>query len=126
LGGKFYCVAVTVRSANLFYRKSKGLAAGFTPSNTPSIALRRIEGVASADCPVSLGLFEPPDGQSQVLLHSGLPHHSPHHATLIGMMGYEVRIGLQTLAFPTLAGQNPKSYFTPDRGIKGDRLGDRS
>ena len=29
------------------------------------------------------------------------------------MMGYEVQIGLQTLAFPTLASENPKSYFTP-------------
>ena len=76
--------------------------------------------------PVSLGFFEPPDGQPQVLLHSGLPHHSPHHATPIGVMGYEVQIGLKTLAFPTLASENPKSYFTPDRGIKGDRLGDRS
>ena len=72
------------------------------------------------------GFFEPPNGQSQVLLHSVLPHHSPHHATLIGVMGYEVQIGMQTLAFPTLAGQNPKSYFTPNWGIKGDRLGDRS
>ena len=29
------------------------------------------------------------------------------------MMGYEVQIGLQTLAFPTITRQNPKSYFTP-------------
>ena len=29
------------------------------------------------------------------------------------MMGYEVQIDLQTLAFPTIALQNWKSYFTP-------------
>jgi hypothetical protein len=63
--------------------------------------------------PVSPRLFKPPTLRSQVLLHSGLPHHLPHHATPIGMMGYEVQIGLQTLAFPDIAPENPKSYFTP-------------
>jgi hypothetical protein len=29
------------------------------------------------------------------------------------MMGYEVRIGLKTLALPSIAEENHKSYFTP-------------
>jgi hypothetical protein len=28
-------------------------------------------------------------------------------------MGYEVQITLQTLAFPSIVSENPKSYFTP-------------
>ena len=85
----------------------------FTPTLTPTYGYARYVGVAGADCPVSSDFFELPTHRSQVLLHSVLPHHSPHHATYLGMMGYEVQIAPQTLAFLTLARQNWKSYFTP-------------
>jgi hypothetical protein len=87
----------------------------FTPSNTPSNARHQFEGVARSDAPVSLGLFEPPIRKSQVLLRSVLPHHSPHHATHLGVMGYEVQIGLKMLTFLNVAlqggGRNYKTVF---------------
>ena len=47
----------------------------FTPTFTPTYEYAQNEGVRGADCPVSLGLFEPPTRKPEVLLHSVLPLH---------------------------------------------------
>ena len=61
--------------------------------------------MAGADCPVLLGLFDPPTGKSKVLLHSGLPSQLPRQSQLTTLTAIWP---LQSLAF--LENPDPRQY----------------
>ena len=77
----------------------------FTPTFTPTCGYARNVGVAGADCPVSLGLFEGYPTKPQVLLRSGLPHQLPHQSQLTTLTAIWP---LQSLAF--LENPDPRQY----------------